>query len=74
MHTIGVFTTATSLNDLDDMVKSATVIFDSPSTGKKVEKHFRNLQLWMQKYKDDIDVKVSNADENLEVNIKEFSI
>ncbi|XP_019720910.1 uncharacterized protein LOC109513130 [Hippocampus comes] len=48
MHVIGLFTTATTLQALDDMVLSATVVFSSPCSGQNVEKHFKNLQLLMQ--------------------------
>ncbi|XP_019215488.2 uncharacterized protein LOC109202448 [Oreochromis niloticus] len=67
MHTVGVFTTATSLKDLSDMVQSAAVVFGSPCSGENVEKHFHNLQLWMQKANVDVDgnARNSKADEDL---------
>lgn len=49
MHIFGLFTTASTLEDLDDMVQSAAVVFSSPSNGKNVEKHFNNLQSWLTK-------------------------
>lgn len=70
MHTFGVFTTATSLKDLTDMVQSAAVVFGSPCSGENVEKHFHNLQLLMQKANVDVDGndRNSKADEDLKVN------
>ena len=49
MHVFGLLTTATTLEDLDDMVQSAAVVFSSPSSGANVEKHFQNIQSWLQK-------------------------
>ncbi|XP_016405730.1 uncharacterized protein LOC107738494 isoform X1 [Sinocyclocheilus rhinocerous] len=49
MHVFGALTTASTLKELDDMVQSATVVFSSPSCGASVEKHFKNLQSWLQK-------------------------
>nr|XP_046226495.1 uncharacterized protein LOC124049206 [Scatophagus argus] len=49
MHTFVLFTTASSLAELDEMVESAAVVFASPSSGAIVEKHFNNLQSWLQK-------------------------
>ena len=46
-HIFGLLTTASSLEDLDDMVQSAAVLFSSPSSGASVEKHFNNLQSWL---------------------------
>ncbi|XP_049333302.1 uncharacterized protein LOC125801146 isoform X2 [Astyanax mexicanus] len=48
MHVFGLFTTASSLRELDDMVESAAVVFSSPYSGPSVEKHFNNLQCWLQ--------------------------
>lgn len=44
MHIFGLFKTAQSLNELDDMVQSAAVLFSSPSSGENVHRHFQNLQ------------------------------
>ncbi|XP_059376303.1 uncharacterized protein LOC132112707 isoform X12 [Carassius carassius] len=49
MHVFGALTTASTLKELDDMVQSATVVFSSPCCGASVEKHFKNLQSWLQK-------------------------
>lgn len=49
MHIFGLLTTASSLEDLDDMVESAAVVFSSPSSGANVEKHFNRLQSWLKK-------------------------
>lgn len=49
MHIFGLLTTANTLEDLDDMVQSAAVLFSSPSSGANVERHFNNLQTWLQK-------------------------
>ncbi len=44
MHVFGLFTTASTLEQLDDMVQSAAVVFGSPASAANVEKHFHNLQ------------------------------
>lgn len=44
MHVSGLLTTASSLQELDDMVRSAAVVFSSPCSGTNVEKHFNNIQ------------------------------
>ncbi|XP_034549947.1 uncharacterized protein LOC117820325 [Notolabrus celidotus] len=49
MHVLGLLTTATSLEVLDGLVESTAVVFSSPSSGENVEKHFQNLQLWLQR-------------------------
>ncbi|XP_076579586.1 uncharacterized protein LOC143315907 [Chaetodon auriga] len=49
MHIFGLFTTASTLEELDDMVQSAAVVFSSPSSAANVEKHFQNLQTWLQR-------------------------
>ena len=49
MHVLGLLTTASTLKDLDDVVESAAVVFGSQWSWKNVEKHFRNLQSWLQK-------------------------
>ncbi|KAF0033573.1 hypothetical protein F2P81_013639 [Scophthalmus maximus] len=48
MHIFGLLTTASSLEDLDDMVQSTAVVFSSPSSGVNVEKLLNNLQRWLQ--------------------------
>lgn len=48
MHIFGLLTTASTLEDLDDVVQSAAVVFSSPCSGANVEKHFNNLQSWLQ--------------------------
>ncbi len=72
MHSFGALTTASSLQELDDMVKSAAVVFSSPCSGQNVEKHFKNLQLWLQKTKIDLDVTAESKSnmEDLKVNVK----
>ena len=37
-------TQATTLHELDDIVRSTTVVFSSSCSGQEVEKHFQNLQ------------------------------
>ncbi|KAI4796471.1 hypothetical protein KUCAC02_026973 [Chaenocephalus aceratus] len=49
MHVFGLLTTASSLEDLEDMVQSTAVVFSSPSSGANVSKHFNNLQSWLLK-------------------------
>ncbi len=44
MHLIGLMTQATTLQQLDEVVVSASVVLSSPSSGENVEKHFHNLQ------------------------------
>lgn len=49
MHVFGLLTTANSLEDLDDMVESAAVVFSSAFSAANVEKHFNNLQSWLKR-------------------------
>lgn len=44
MHVFGLMTQATTLHELDDIVRSTTVVFSSSCSGQEVEKHFQNLQ------------------------------
>lgn len=44
MHVFGLMTQATTLHELDDIVRSTTVVFSSLCSGQEVEKHFQNLQ------------------------------
>ena len=44
MHVFGLMAQATTLNELDDIVRSTTVVFSSSCSGQEVEKHFHNLQ------------------------------
>lgn len=44
MHVLGLMTQATTLNDLDELVISAAVVFSSSHSESNVEKHFQNLQ------------------------------
>lgn len=72
MHSLGALTTASTLQELDDLVQSVAVVFSSPCSGQNVEKHFKNLQLWLQKTKIDLDVnaKSKSKTEDLKVNVK----
>lgn len=72
MHSFGALTTASTLQELDDMLQSAAVVFSSPCSGQNVEKHFKNLQLWLQKTKIDLDVTAESKSntEDLKVNVK----
>ncbi|XP_034551979.1 uncharacterized protein LOC117821656 [Notolabrus celidotus] len=75
MHGFGLFTTATTLEDLEDMVQSATVVFSSPSSEANVEKHFHNLQKWLQNkgiQLDDTAKPQSNAEDLQEFNGNKF--
>lgn len=38
MQVFGTFTTASTLDELDDMVQSAAVVFGSPSRGEALQK------------------------------------
>lgn len=70
MHVFGALTTASTLAELDDMVQSVAVVFSSPSSGANVEKHFKNLQSWLQNIGTPVDVTTSKRDnENLRVKI-----
>lgn len=62
--------TASTLGDLDDMIRTATVVFASRSTGANVERHFSNLQTWLQKKGTQLDetAKPWSDPEGLEVN------
>ncbi|KAL7370450.1 hypothetical protein ABVT39_000967 [Epinephelus coioides] len=55
MHIFGLFTTASTLEELDEMVQSAAVVFNSPSSAANVEKHFQNLQTWLLRCKVQLD-------------------
>lgn len=44
MHVVGLLSTATSIQQLHEMVQSAAVVFSSVSSDVKVETHFKNLQ------------------------------
>lgn len=70
MHIFGLFTTASTLEELDDMVKSAAVVLSSPSSGAHVEKHFKNLQSLLTKKGVHIDEteKSKISSEDLKVN------
>lgn len=61
MHIFGLYTTASTLEELDDMVQSAAVVFTSPSSAAIVEKHFQNLQTWLQRRKIELDDTKSSA-------------
>ncbi|CAL9684881.1 unnamed protein product [Knipowitschia caucasica] len=47
MHIFGLFTTASTVHELEDMVYSAAVLFGSPCVGPLVEHHFAHLQALM---------------------------
>ncbi|XP_028991434.2 uncharacterized protein LOC114846544 isoform X3 [Betta splendens] len=47
MHTFGAMAQATTIEELEEIIVSAAVVFSSSHSGKKVEKHFKNLQLIM---------------------------
>lgn len=70
MHIFGLLTTASSLEDLDDMFQSAAVVFSSPSSGANIEKHFNNLQSWLKKTGTQMDetAKSQLSSEDLTVN------
>lgn len=72
MHVFGALTTASTLKELDDMVQSAAVVFSSPSFGAIVEKHFKNLQSWLQRTGKTLDVTTNSKieAEDLKVNDK----
>lgn len=72
MHVFGAFTTVSTLEELDDLVQSAAVVFSSPCSGANVEKHFKNLQSWLQKIGTPLDVttKTKGDAEDLKVNVK----
>ncbi|XP_039657009.1 uncharacterized protein LOC120559388 [Perca fluviatilis] len=65
MHVFGSLTTASTLIELDDMVQSAAVVFSSPSCGPNVEKHFKNLQSWMQRTATTLDETTKSKSESL---------
>lgn len=44
MHTFGLMTRMTTLQELDEAVVSAAVLFGSAHSGRSVEKHFQNIQ------------------------------
>lgn len=44
MHLYGLFTTATSMQQLTDMVYSASVLLGSPCLGQNVQQHFHQIQ------------------------------
>lgn len=49
MHVCALLTTVSSVEQLDEMVQSAAVVFSSPCTGPNVEKHLHKLQSLMLK-------------------------
>ncbi len=55
-----------------NLMQGAAVVFSSPCSGQNVEKHFKNLQLWLQKIKIDLDVTAESKSnmEDLKVNVK----
>lgn len=61
MHIFGLFTTASTLEELDDMVQSAAVVFSSPCSAANVEKHLDNIQTWLQRTKTELDDTKSSA-------------
>lgn len=68
MHVMGLLTTATSLENLDDMVQSLAVVFSSPSSGANVKTHFNNLQLLMLKKGTEVEIDQQVIAEDLQVN------
>lgn len=44
MHVFGMLTTASSIQELDEVLISCTVIFSSPFSSGNVGKHFENIQ------------------------------
>ncbi|KAA0706254.1 hypothetical protein E1301_Tti016251 [Triplophysa tibetana] len=72
MHTFGLLTTASIVAELDEMVQSAAVVFSSPSSGARVEKHFKNLQSWMQKTA--IEVNVTTKSKSSTEDLKSFQV
>ncbi|XP_032365949.1 uncharacterized protein LOC116684162 [Etheostoma spectabile] len=44
MHVFGRMTQATTLEEMDEVLLSATMVFSSSHSGTNVEKHFQNLQ------------------------------
>lgn len=57
MHVFGLFTTADTLEDLDDMVQSTAVAFPSTYSGTNVHNHSSKLQSWLQR----VDLKTSET-------------
>lgn len=49
MHVFGLMTTASTLQELDKVVESATVVFSSICSDDNAEKHFKNIQLLLRK-------------------------
>ena len=77
MHVVGLFTTASTLDELDDMVESAAVVFGSPRSGDNVERHHRNLQSWLTRNRVEVEkdpTKSEDDTEDLTVNESIISI
>lgn len=44
MHIFGIMTQASTMQELDEILISATIVFSSSQSGAKVDAHFENLQ------------------------------
>lgn len=49
MHMFGLMTQASTLQEMDEMVISANMVFSSSSSGENIEKHFENPRVLLTK-------------------------